>query len=227
MNKLVKRLFDITMSLLALVVLSPVLILTAIGIKLSSRGPVFYMADRVGIYGTHFKMYKFRSMHVETSAVEKSFIVDSDRVFALGSFIRKSKIDELPQLLNILKGDMTIVGPRPASTSNVDELYVGKYKDIQNVKPGLTSYASLFDYKHGELFVEDNDTYISEILPVRLELELYYANTWNFAVDLYLIFFTVGSIIQVVFGKKEFEFTMIEKKFIEEHKREEKVLEVV
>ena len=215
MNTLLKRLMDILCSALALVVLSPIFIISAIIIKLSSRGPVFYKASRIGRDGKQFSMYKFRSMHVENSAAEGSFIADADRIFAFGNFMRKSKIDELPQLINILLGDMSVVGPRPASSVNADELYSGEYKKIQDVKPGLTSYASLFDYKHGELFVSDNDTYIKEILPVRLELELYYVKVWNVFKDWGLVFSTVLVILQIIFGKKKFHYTNIEQNAID------------
>ncbi len=215
MNKFLKRLMDVLCSVFALIVLSPVFLISAIIIKLSSKGPVFYKASRVGINGRQFIMYKFRSMHVESNAVEKSFIADANRIFAFGNFIRKSKIDEIPQLINILVGDMSIVGPRPASTANSDELYEGEYAKIQNVKPGLTSYASLFDYKHGELFVSDNDKYIKEILPVRLELELLYVKTWNIFKDWGLIFSTILVIAQIVFGKKKFSYTKVEQSAID------------
>ncbi|MBE7022989.1 MAG: sugar transferase [Clostridia bacterium] len=226
MNRFLKRLMDIACSSFALLVLSPLLIASAIIIKLSSKGPVFYKASRAGIDGKPFYMYKFRSMHIEKNAVEKSFIADSDRIFAFGGFMRKSKIDELPQLINILKGDMSIVGPRPASTANVDELYVGEYKNIQRVKPGLTSYASLFDYKFGELFISDNDRYIREILPVRLDLELYYTRVWNIFKDIGLIANTVVVILQIVFGKKTFRYTALESRFVEEAAAKKECLEV-
>lgn len=215
MSKYIKRSFDFVLSLTAIIVLSPVFILSTIGIKLSSKGPVFYKAERIGLNGKPFKMYKFRSMHVDTNAVEKSFIADSNRIFALGSFLRKSKIDELPQLINILLGDMSIVGPRPASSANAHDIYTGKYKVIQNVKPGLTSYASLYDYKFGELFICDNSEYINTVLPVKLELELYYVNEWSLISDIKLIYSTVITIIQIVFGKTKFKHNNIELEIIE------------
>lgn len=227
MNKFLKRFIDVACSAFALAVLSPLLLVSAIVIKLSSKGPVFYKASRVGIDGTLFYMYKFRSMHLEKNAVEKSFIADSDRIFPFGRFMRKSKIDELPQLINILKGDMSIVGPRPASTANVDEIYSGEYRDIQSVKPGLTSYASLFDYKFGELFMSDNDRYIREILPVRLDLELYYTQVWNMAKDIGLIASTIGVIIQIIFGKKTFKYTELERRFVEKAVEKTEHMEVV
>lgn len=207
MNRIIKRFLDMFLSALALVILSPVFVLVSIGIKLSSKGPVFYKASRVGINGMTFYMYKFRSMHIDDKAVEKSFIADVDRVFPLGGFLRKSKIDELPQLINIFLGHMSIVGPRPPATSNVNEIYTGEYENILSVKPGLTSYASLFDYKHGELFVTDNDKYISDVLPVKLKLELMYAENNNIFIDAKLIINTIVVIVQIVFGKKEFTYT--------------------
>lgn len=217
MKKVIKRFFDITLSILALIVLSPVFAFAAIGIKLSSSGPVFYKANRIGVNGKPFILYKFRSMHIEENAIEKSFIADSSRLFEFGEFLRKSKIDELPQLINIILGQMSIVGPRPAAAANSSELYTGKYKEIQSAKPGLTSFASLFDYKYGELFISDNDKYIAEILPVRLELELYYVQRWNLFIDAYLIIKTVLTIFQVVFGKKEFKYTSLEWEFVKKY----------
>ena len=121
---------------------------------------------------------------------------------------------------------MSFVGPRPASTSNVSELYVGKYKKIQDVRAGLTSYASLYDYKHGELFVSDNEKYINEVLPVKLELELYYIEHWSIATDLKLIIQTAITIVQIVFGKKNFKYTPIEKEYVDKLAQTRNTMEV-
>lgn len=205
-----KRLFDVVCCTLALFVLLPVYLVLAIGIKLSSPGPLFYKASRMGKDGKKFSMLKFRSMHIGSNARENSFIADEERLFPFGMFIRRSKLDELPQLVNIVKGDMSIVGPRPASMANANELLVGKYKDIMSALPGLTSYASLFDYKHGELFITDNEKYISEILPVKLELELYYAHNWSLGKDMELIVQTVYYIFRIALGEKVFKYTKLE-----------------
>lgn len=217
MSCFIKRVFDIIASALALIILSPLFLFIAIGIKVSSRGSVFYKANRCGMRREQFSMYKFRSMHIVENSVEKSFIADENRIFPFGSFLRKSKLDELPQLINVFFGTMSVVGPRPPSTANVDDLYIKKYSKILDIKPGLTSYASLFDYKHGELFVEDNERYIAEILPVRLDLELFYAETKNIATDFKLILTTIYTIICIILGKKNFKYTKIEKYYIDKN----------
>ena len=114
MYRFIKRTFDIVASSLALIVLSPIWLIATIGILISNPGPIFYCAARVGKDNKHFKMFKFRSMRVDKNANEKSLRPDQNRIFPFGRFIRATKIDELPQLLNILIGDMAVVGPRPA-----------------------------------------------------------------------------------------------------------------
>jgi lipopolysaccharide/colanic/teichoic acid biosynthesis glycosyltransferase len=210
----VKRLADIFCSTLALVFLLPIILIATIGIKLSSKGPIFYRASRVGKDGAKFTMHKFRTMHIDNNAKENSFIADKSRVFPFGAFLRKSKIDELPQLIDIVLGNMSIVGPRPASVSNVNDICVGEYRKILSVTPGLTSIASLFDYKHGELFVEDNEKYISEILPIKLELEMFYVKKRNIWMDSWLILDTIITIIQIICGKKYFKYTKFEMEVI-------------
>ena len=134
---LVKRTFDIFASAFALLVLSPVFLAAIIGIIISDFGPVFYTAERVGKDNVLFKMYKFRSMRIDKNANEKSLRADENRIFVWGSFMRKTKIDELPQLLNVLKGDMTLVGPRPPLPREVEQY--SRYAEMRlSVTPGLT-----------------------------------------------------------------------------------------
>lgn len=215
MKHVIKRCFDIICSTISIVVLSPIMLLSVVCIRLSSPGTVFYQAKRVGKNGKCFTMLKFRSMHVAVGAKENSFIADENRIFAWGAFMRKSKIDELPQLLSVLKGDMSIVGPRPFSVESADILLSGKYREILSVQPGLTSYASLYDYKHGELFIQDNQQYREEVLPVKLELELYYVHNCTLGTDFSLIVKTVLNILQIILGKKKFSYNSVEKRAME------------
>ena len=201
-ENIVKRVLDIVLCAFALVILSPVFLVTAIAIKLSSPGPVFYYSERTAKNHRKFHFYKFRSMHV-TNADKKLFIADEDRLFTSGKIIRRLKIDELPQLVNVIKGDMSIVGPRPMPWDTVDMIYSGKYQKILSVRPGLTSAASLFDYTVGDTYT-DNDAYTKEVLPVKLEMELMYVERQCFAYDCALVWRTIITILQVLFGKTEF-----------------------
>lgn len=199
-----KRCFDLLFSVLFLLVFSPVYLLTWIIIKIVSPGPAIYKAKRIGKDGMLFDCYKFRSMRVDSGKVRLTTLENDDRIFPFGKFIRKAKIDEMPQVVNILKGQMSVVGPRPEDKENADKVYVGEYKHILDVKPGLTSTASLYDYTHGELF-EDEDSYEKVFLPKKLKLELYYVNHRSFWYDIGLILKTAWLIIQKTCGKKYFD----------------------
>ena len=203
--QVIKRLFDFTLCLIAVVVLSPIFLIVAIGIKLSSKGPVFYFSERAGKNKKPFHFYKFRSMHLLQGKDKELFIADADRLFWLGKVIRRLKIDELPQLINVIKGDMSIVGPRPMEMKSVDRIYAGKYSEILKVKPGLTSAASLYDYTVGDTYTDDVK-YREEVLPNKLEIELLYLKKQGFMYDCGLIVRTIITIIQVLFGKKEFKY---------------------
>lgn len=199
-----KRCFDLLFAVLFLLVFSPVYLLTWIIIKIVSPGPAIYKAKRVGKDGKLFDCYKFRSMRVDSGKVRLTTLENDDRIFPFGKFIRKAKIDEMPQVVSIIKGEMSVVGPRPEDKENADKVYVGEYKHILDVKPGLTSTASLYDYTHGELF-EDEESYEKEFLPKKLKLELFYVNHRSFWYDIVLILRTAWLIIQKTCGKKEFE----------------------
>ena len=202
-QKYIKRFFDIVLCAIALLILSPVFLVTAVAIKISSPGPVLYYSERAGIGKKPFHFYKFRSMH-QTKSDKGMFVADADRVFKVGKIIRRLKIDELPQLINVIRGDMSIVGPRPMVASSVGKLYSGKYEKVASVRPGLTSAASLYDYVVGDTY-EDNKAYVREVLPVKLELELYYVEHESFAYDAQLVLRTITTIIQVLCGKKQFK----------------------
>lgn len=199
-----KRCFDLLFSILFLIVFSPVYLLTFIIIKIVSPGPAIYKAKRVGREGKLFDCYKFRSMRVDSGKVRLTTLENDDRIFPFGKFIRKAKIDEMPQVVNILKGEMSVVGPRPEDKENADKVYVGEFKHILDVKPGLTSTASLYDYTHGELY-EDEESYEREFMPKKLKLELYYVNHASFWYDIVLILRTAWLIILKTIGKSKFE----------------------
>lgn len=203
MYEVIKRVFDVLFAILFLFIFSPLYLLTIVIIKMVSPGPAIYKAARVGKDGRLFTCYKFRSMRVDSGKVRLTTLGNDDRIFPFGKFIRKTKIDEMPQVVNILKGEMSVVGPRPEDKENADKVYVGEYVHIMDVKPGLTSTASLYDYTHGELY-EDEDSYEKFFLPKKLKLELYYVNHRSVEYDLRLILKTAWLIILKTCGKKEF-----------------------
>lgn len=199
-----KRCFDILFAVCFLVVFSPVYLITWLIIKFVSPGAAIYKAKRVGKDGVLFDCYKFRSMRVDSGKVKLTTLQNDDRIFPFGKFIRKAKVDEMPQVVNILKGEMSVVGPRPEDKENADKVYVGEYKHILDVKPGLTSTASLYDYTHGESY-EDEEEYEKVFLPKKLKLELYYVNHRSFWYDIQLILRTAWLIILKTCGKTEFD----------------------
>ena len=212
-----KRLIDITGALVGLLITGIALIFVGPAIKIASPGPIFFKQKRVGKNGRIFYMYKFRSMHVyipqndPDDNGEKGFIADEDRIFRLGCFLRKSKIDELPQLLNILANQMSVVGPRPMTKTGAKEFFTGKNACIMRVKPGLTCLDSLFDYAHGELYVKDNEEYQKNILPIRTELAKMYVEKQSVGLDAYCILRTIRLIYEIAIkGNREFEFTVYE-----------------
>ena len=217
MFAVIKRLFDFLAALLAIVVTFPLWIIIAIGIKLSSPGPVFYRAERAGKDRKVFTLYKFRSMHVyhpeegSNKKTEGGYIANEARIFPVGGLLRKSKLDELPQLLNILLGHMSVVGPRPLSAAGVEKHYVGKYDNVPQVRPGLACLDSLFDYAHGELFVKDNDQFIREVVPVRDCLASMYVDKKSIGLDIYCIVRTLRLMVEIaVLKKREFPYTRYE-----------------
>lgn len=204
MGKMLTRGYDILFAVLFILVFSWVYLLTWVIIQIVSPGPAIYKARRVGLHGRIFTCYKFRSMRVDSGKVRLTTLQNDERVFPFGRFIRATKIDEMPQAFNILFGDMSIVGPRPEDEANASSYYVGEYKHILDVKPGLTSPASLYDYTHGEKY-EDTNLYEREFVPQKLKLEIYYVEHKSFLYDNYLILKTAWLIILKAFGKKEFD----------------------
>lgn len=200
-----KRPFDILFAVSFLTVFSPIYLIAFLGIKLSSSGPALYRAKRVGLNGKVFDCYKFRSMRVDSGKVRLTTLKNDNRIFPFGKIIRATKIDEMPQVLNILKGEMSVVGPRPEDTVNAEKLYAGENACILSIYPGLTSPASLFDYTHGELY-EDEADYERDVLPKKIILEKYYVKHQSFMYDISLILKTASVIIQKTFGRRSFPY---------------------
>lgn len=199
-----KRAFDIIVSFIGIVVSSPIWIITVIGIEISDPGPVFYKAKRIGKDNKEFVMWKFRSMRVpkkESEKSEASFKADTNRIFPFGELCRRLKIDELPQLINIFCGTMSIVGPRPAAVDQAAIMRAGKYNIASTVKPGLTGPAAIYDYIYGDS-VEDLEDYKRLVLPTRLALEAYYPENMGVLFDIKMIWYTAVCVLASVFGKK-------------------------
>lgn len=194
-----KRAFDIMSCTLAVLVLFPFGLIIALCIVCGSKGGVFYRQTRVGRNGKDFKLLKFRTMRPNADRQGLLITVGNDqRITRIGGFLRKYKIDELPQLLNIIKGDMSVVGPRPEVRRYV-ELYDERQRRVLTVRPGLTDYASLQYISESELLAKSDDpekTYIEEIMPAKLELNLQYIDNQSLKEDFKLIFQTLFSIFR-------------------------------
>ena len=195
-----KRFFDILWATIGIIGTSPVWILSIILTEISDPGPLFYVAHRVGKDNKQFKMWKFRSMRVARSANESSLRPDQDRIFWWGKIMRRLKIDELPQLINILNGTMSIVGPRPAAVDQLDITRGGENALASTVPCGLTSESSLWDYIYGDQF-PDEEEYNEKVLPIRLKLDVYYVKHASFFGDVKLILWTVIAILYTACGK--------------------------
>ena len=201
MYTIIKRSFDFFCALLAILVLSPIFLLTAIGIIISDWGPIFYTAHRIGKGNKPFKMYKFRSMRVAKAANEVSLRPDEDRIFPFGHFIRKAKIDELPQLINILNGTMSIIGPRPVAEDQFDMFRYGKWNEAAKVPVGLSGPAALYDYIYGDQITDEKE-YMEKVYPTRKELEYVYVQKAGIGYDLKMIIYTVICILYSLCGKE-------------------------
>ena len=192
-----KRLFDIISSGIGLLCLAPFFVVMAIWIKLDSRGPVFYRQTRVGRYGRDFRIFKFRSMRVGSDKGRQITVGERDpRITRSGYFIRRYKIDELPQLINVFLGDMSVVGPRPEVRKYVD-LYSEEQRKVFQVRPGITDLASIKYRNENELLsqVDDPDTYyIDVIMPDKLAINLEYIRHQSFMGDIKIIFNTLFKI---------------------------------
>lgn len=197
-NRYIKRLVDILIVLIALVPFSPVYVLIAIFIVVDSGFPVFYRAERGGYLGKPFRIFKFRSMVKNADQIGGGTTALNDsRITKVGSFLRKTKLDEIPQLFNVLNGTMSIIGPRP-ELLRYTELYEGEEKDILKVRPGITDYSSIEFINLDEIVGGENadEMYEKYVLKRKNELRIKYAHTVSFGTDLKLFWLTVYKTIQ-------------------------------
>jgi lipopolysaccharide/colanic/teichoic acid biosynthesis glycosyltransferase len=203
---MLKRIFDFILSLIGLILTSPLLLSIMVWIKLDSNGPIFYRGVRVGQAGEEFKIFKFRSMVLDAdkSGVSSTSAKDS-RITSSGQFIRKWKLDELAQLINVIKGDMSLVGPRP-EVKEFTELYTGNEKNILALRPGITDWASIWNSDEGGILegaLDADAVYLEVIRPVKLELQLYYVHNRTFLSDIKILLYTVYCIFKSAFIPKE------------------------
>lgn len=196
---MLKRLFDIVFSLFGLIIFFPILVILAIIIKSGDGGPVFYRGVRVGKNGKLFKIFKFRTMVVNAEKIGGSSTADDDpRITKIGKFMRKHKFDELSQLINVLKGEMSFVGPRPEVQHYVN-MYTEEEKIILRVKPGITDWASLWNSDEGAILAGSPDpekTYLEKIRPEKIRLQLKYVKKHSLGVDVKIILQTILKIIK-------------------------------
>lgn len=195
---MLKRLFDIVCSFTGLLLLLPLFLFISIGIAIGSRGGVFYLQSRVGKNNRDFKLFKFRTMR--TGSDKKGLLTvggRDPRITGIGYYLRRYKLDELPQLLNVLLGSMSLVGPRPEVRRYVD-LYSDEQKKVLLVKPGITDYASLLYFSENDLLAASSDpeqTYIHEIMPAKLALNKTYIAEAGLITDLRIIAKTLKRIV--------------------------------
>lgn len=193
-----KRLFDIICSALGIIILSPLFLILWVAVKLESHGPAFFMQTRVGKNNKEFKLYKFRSMYVDAEARGQLTVGMRDpRITKVGYNLRRFKLDELPQLLNVIKGDMSLVGPRPEVRKYVN-MYTPEQMKVLDVRPGITDYASIQFINENELLAQaenPEEYYIQHIMPKKLEMNLDYIKSNHSFKDVSLILKTVLKII--------------------------------
>lgn len=199
-----KRVFDGAVAVGALLLTLPVLVIAAIGIKVTSPGPVFYKANRIGKGGKTFSMLKFRTMHVNSDQASAITAPSDNRIFGLGLWLRRLKIDELPQFWNILTGDMSLVGPRPEDPKIVQRDYKDWMNETLMVAPGVTGPGSVYGYIYGNDLLDDQDpegSYARNLLPPKLALERAYMDRAGLLSDLGYILLTAWAIIAHTLGR--------------------------
>lgn len=193
-----KRIFDVFFSVLGLIILAPVFLLVILLILVDSRGGPFYQQIRVGLRGQRFKILKFRTMVLNADTKGLLTIGKDQRITGMGRLLRKLKVDELPQLVNVLKGEMSLVGPRPEVPDYVAH-YTNEQKEVLNVRPGITDYASIEYLKESQLLGSvDNpeEIYLKQIMPDKLRLNLDYINRQSIRSDFGIIMQTLVKLFQ-------------------------------
>jgi lipopolysaccharide/colanic/teichoic acid biosynthesis glycosyltransferase len=195
---LLKRIFDILFSLTGLIILSPLFIIIIIAVKFNSKGSSLYVQKRVGVNGKDFNLYKFRTMFLDSDKKGLLTVGGRDpRITGTGYYLRKYKLDELPQLYNVLKGDMSFVGPRPEVRKYVN-LYSKEQKKVLSIRPGITDVASIKYRNENEILdgqENPEEYYIENILPDKINMNLNYLNDRSFFKDVKVIFNTLTAIV--------------------------------
>jgi lipopolysaccharide/colanic/teichoic acid biosynthesis glycosyltransferase len=198
-----KRFIDLLSSFVGMTLLSPLLLVLAVLVKLDSAGPVFYRGVRVGRFGRPFRMFKFRTMVANADQVGgPSSAADDVRITRAGRFLRKYKLDELPQLMNVLRGEMSLVGPRPEVLQYV-AMYSNEEKAILTVAPGITDWASVWNRNEGALLAGSLDperVYLEQIRPEKIRLQLEYVKNQSFGTDIRILLATFKAIL---FGRPQ------------------------
>lgn len=193
-----KRLFDILASFFGLLVLAPVFVLIALWIKFDSIGPVFFRQTRVGRYGVPFRIHKFRTMHMDAEKSGRLTVGADTRITRSGYFLRKTKIDELPQLIDVFVGHMSFVGPRPEVQEFIDCYPVAVREKILSIRPGITDKASIEMVDENQILAKyenAHQAYIDIILPIKQNYYVDYVDSQTFTLDLKIIFLTILKII--------------------------------
>ena len=195
---MLKRIFDITLSLFGLIILLPFMLIIAILIKFDSKGPIFFKQIRVTKGGREFKILKYRTMRVGSDKYSQITVGKDERITKIGSFLRKYKLDEIPQLINVLIGDMSLVGPRPEVPKYV-ALYTDEQKEILKVRAGITDYASIEFSDENDLLASEEDpekAYIEKIMPKKIELNKKYLSETSVLTDIRIILLTIKKILK-------------------------------
>ena len=195
---MLKRIFDITLSLFGLIILLPFILIIAILIKIDSKGPVFFKQIRVTKNGKEFKIFKYRTMRVGSDKYSQITVGKDGRITKIGSFLRKYKLDEIPQLINVLIGDMSLVGPRPEVPKYV-ALYTDEQKEILKVRAGITDYASIEFSDENDLLASEEEpekAYIEKIMPKKIELNKKYLSKISILTDIKIILLTIKKILK-------------------------------
>ena len=198
------KILDFLFSILGLIILLPFLFLIGFIIKMSSRGPILYKQSRVGLNGVEFSVYKFRSMRLNSDKLSLITVGGRDpRVTPIGYYLRKFKLDELPQLINVLIGNMSLVGPRPELKKYVD-LYTEEQKRVLTIRPGITDWASINYRDENELLGQSTDPekyYIEKVMPDKLKFNLIYIENYSIVEYFKIIFITLWHIVLSIFNR--------------------------
>ncbi len=195
---MLKRPFDVVVGVIGLIALSPLLLVLSLIVKFTSKGPVFYRAKRVGQHGKEFRLFKFRSMVVNADKIGPGVTGSGDpRITPVGHILRKTKMDELPQLFNVIKGEMSFVGPRPEDPRYV-ALYTDEQRQILDVRPGITSLATV-KYRDEEAMLTSDDWetyYIEEVMPAKIAIDLKYVQNAGLIRDIGIILSTLLEVVR-------------------------------